>query len=137
MRSTPPGRCGSVLGTDVGAGTSLSQLASLNEAYKVAQMTGHRLDSVQAFWLATAGGARALYLDDRIGTLAPGFEADLCVLDLHATDLLRFRMGFCESIADQLFTLMTLGDDRAVRATYVAGRLVYERDSAAAFSAAL
>ena len=116
------------LGTDVGAGTSLSQLASLNEAYKVAQMTGHRLDSVQAFWLATAGGARALYLDDRIGRIAEGFDADLCVLDLKATPMLRFRTGFCESIEDQLFTLMTLGDDRAIRATYVAGRLVYDRD---------
>ena len=121
------------LGTDVGAGTSLSQLASLNEAYKVAQMTGRRLDSIQAFWLATAGGARALYLEDRIGTIAEGCEADLCVLDLQATDLLRFRTASCESVADQLFTLMTLGDDRVIQATYVAGRLVYERDRAEAF----
>ena len=116
------------LGTDVGAGTSLSQLATLNEAYKVAQMSGCRLDAAQAFWLATAGGAEALYLDDRIGRIAEGYEADLCVLDLKATPLLAFRTGFCESIEDQLFALMTLGDDRAIRATYVAGQLAYERD---------
>ena len=116
------------LGTDVGAGTSLSQLASLNEAYKVAQMTGRRLDPVQGFWLATQGGARALYLDDRIGSIAAGYEADLCVLDLHATPMLRLRTATCETIEDQLFALMTLGDDRAIRATYVAGRLVYDRD---------
>ena len=123
------------LGTDVGAGTSLSQLASLNEAYKVAQLSGRKLGAVQAFWLATAGGARALYLDDRIGRIAPGFEADLCVLDLAATPLLRFRMKTCESIEDKLFTLMTLGDDRVVRATYVAGELVYDAGRTDPFSA--
>ncbi|MCW6509027.1 guanine deaminase [Lichenifustis flavocetrariae] len=116
------------LGTDVGAGTSLSQLASLNEAYKVAQLTGRRLSALQSFWLATLGGARALYLDDRIGRIAPDYEADLCVLDLKATPLMRFRMPFCESLEDQLFVLMTLGDDRVVRATYAAGHKVYDRD---------
>ncbi|MBE7220534.1 MAG: amidohydrolase family protein, partial [Caulobacteraceae bacterium] len=116
------------LGTDVGAGTSLSQLATLNEAYKVAQMTGRKLSALQAFWLATAGGAGALALEDRIGRVAPGMEADLCILDLGATPLMRFRMPYCESLEDQLFALMTLGDDRAVRATYVAGRMVYDRD---------
>ena len=58
------------LGTDIGAGTSRSQLATLNEAYKVAQLTGHRLDAVQAFYLATLGGAAALRLDDGIGRSA-------------------------------------------------------------------
>lgn len=116
------------LGTDVGAGTSLSQLATLNEAYKTAQSVGRPLDAIQAFWLATLGGARALRLDDRIGRVAPGYEADLCVLDLKATPLLAFRTGFCDSIEDLLFTLMTLGDDRMVRATWVAGVPVYDRD---------
>ncbi|MBB2173075.1 guanine deaminase [Gluconacetobacter asukensis] len=117
------------LGTDVGAGTSLSQLQTLNEAYKVAQSTGRRLHPAQAFWLATAGGARALYLDDRIGTIAPGMEADLCVLDPHATPLMAQRAEQCETIEDLLFVLMMLGDDRSVRATYVAGQLVHDRDA--------
>ena len=116
------------LGTDVGAGTSLSQFATLNEAYKVAQMTGRRLDAIQGFWLATQGGARALSLDDRIGTIGTGFDADLCVMDLQATPMLRLRTATCESVEEQLFTLMTLGDDRAIRATYVAGQLIYDRD---------
>ncbi len=116
------------LGTDVGAGTSLSQLRTLGEAYKVAALRGNRLGAVQAFWLATLGGARSLYLDDRIGRLAPGYDADFCVLDPKATPLLAFRTGHCADPAALLFVLMTLGDDRAIRATYVAGACVHDRD---------
>jgi guanine deaminase len=116
------------LGTDVGAGTSFSQLQTLNEAYKVAQMNSTKLNAIQAFYLATRGSAEALYLDDRVGTVAPGFEADLVVLDKKATPLMSFRTGFVHDIVEQLFVLMTLGDDRAVRATYVAGECVYDRE---------
>lgn len=116
------------LGTDLGAGTSFSQLQSLNEAYKVAQMNQTRLNAIQAFYLATRGSAEALCLDDRIGSVAKGYEADLVILDKKATPLLEFRSTFCKSIVEQLFVLMILGDDRAVRATYVAGERVYNRD---------
>jgi guanine deaminase len=116
------------LGTDVGAGTSLSQLRTLGEAYKVAALRGTRLGAVQAFWLATLGGARSLYLDDRIGRLAPGYDADFCVLDPKATPLLAFRTGHCADLEELLFVLMTLGDDRVIRATYVAGACVHDRE---------
>jgi guanine deaminase len=116
------------LGTDVGAGTSLSQLQSLNEAYKVAALTGNKLTGAQAFYLATLGGASALYLDHRLGRLEPGYDADICVLDRKATPLLEFRSSYCESLEELLFVLITIGDDRAVRATYVAGECVYDRD---------
>lgn len=118
------------LGTDVGGGTSLSQLQSLNEAYKVVALSGGRLDAVRAFWLATLGGAEALYLDDRLGKVAPGYEADLVVIDPKATPFMAFRSDYCTSLEEQLFTLMTLGDDRAVRATWVAGECVHDRDAA-------
>ncbi len=120
------------LGTDVGAGTSFSLLATMGEAYKVAQLQGHALEAVQAFFLATLGGARALDLEDRIGAIAVGHEADLAVLDPRATPLLALRNARAESVAETLFVLMTLGDDRAVRATYVAGRLAHARPAAAA-----
>lgn len=117
------------LGTDVGAGTSLCHLQTLNEAYKVSKLNGTSLSAIQAFYLATTGGAKSLYLDDKIGRIVPGFEADLCVLDLKATPFLEFRQNFCTDINEKLFVLMTLGDDRVVKATYVAGFPVYERDS--------
>lgn len=115
------------LGTDVGAGTSFSLLRTLDEACKVAQLRGAPLDPLLGFYLATLGGARALDLGDRVGTLAVGHEADLVVLDPRATPLLALRTGRAESIADLLFAFMTLGDDRAVRATWVAGRRAHER----------
>jgi len=116
------------IGTDIGAGTTFSLLGTLNEAYKVAQLGGSPLDARRAFFLATLGGARALGLDDRIGTLRAGNDADLVVLDPSATPLLRFRTERVRDIDELLFVLMTLGDDRAVRATYVGGRLAHARD---------
>lgn len=110
------------LGTDIGAGTSFSLLATLGEAYKVSQADGVPLDAIKAFFLATLGGARALRLDDKIGSIKPGLEADLVVLDPDATPLLAFRNSRSSSIEETLFALMTLGDERAIRQTYVAGK---------------
>ena len=114
------------LGTDIGGGTSFSLLATMAAAYEVAQLNGRTLSAVEAFFLATLGGARALALDDRIGAIAPGREADMVVLDPAATPLLKLRNARAESIEDQLFALLMLGDDRAVRATYLAGTLAYQ-----------
>ena len=117
------------LGTDIGAGTSFSLLATMGEAYKVAQLRACPIDAIEAFFLSTLGGARALALDDRIGTLAPGYEADMVVLDPNATPLLAFRNRRSRSIAETLAVLTTLGDDRAVCATYVAGEVAHRRGS--------
>jgi len=111
------------LGTDIGAGTSFSLLATMGEAYKVARLRNRPIDAIEAFFLSTLGGARALALEDYVGTLVPGHEADVVVLDPNATPLLAFRNSRSRSIVETLAVLMTLGDDRAVRATYVAGRL--------------
>lgn len=113
------------LGTDIGAGTSFSHLQTMNESYKVAQLSGYSLSSLRAFYLATRGGAESLYMEDKVGSIAPGMEADLVVLDLKSTPLMDFRMGYCKDIVEVLFILMTLGDDRATQAVYVAGEKVY------------
>jgi guanine deaminase len=78
------------LGTDIGAGTSFSLRATLNEAYKVAALNAAPITALEGLYLATLGGARALDLQDRIGQLAPGREADLVVLDPKATEPLFF-----------------------------------------------
>jgi len=109
------------LATDLGAGTSFSMLQTLNAAYKTAQLRGATLTAAEGFYLATRGSARALYLDDRIGSLAPGMEADVIVLDLKSTPAIEFRMRACESLEEALFVQMTMGDDRAIDSTYVAG----------------
>jgi guanine deaminase len=113
------------LATDVGGGTTLSMFGTMNEAYKVARHTGFALSAAQALWLATGGAAEALDLVGTIGGLAPGHDADLAVLDLGATPLLAYRIPFCDSIDEVLAVLMMLGDDRVVRATYVAGTLAH------------
>lgn len=115
------------LGTDIGAGTSFSMLQTLNEAYKVMQLQGARLSPFKSLYLATLGGARALRLEDRIGNLHAGTEADFVVLDFNATPLLSYRMKQATSLEERLFVLMTLGDDRAVSETYSAGALVHKR----------
>jgi guanine deaminase len=120
------------MATDVGGGTTLSFLRTLGEAYKVAQLGGWSMPPAHAFWLATQGGARALDLADRIGNLVPGAEADLVVLDLRSTPFIAQRMAHARDVHDALFVQMTLGDDRAIRQTWIAGRLAHDRDGAAA-----
>ena len=115
------------LGSDIGAGTSLCALHNLTDGYKVLQLQGQTLDPFQAFYLATLGGARALRLETQIGNLAEGSEADFVILDLAATPLLERRIAHAESLAEKLFALIILGDDRVVRETFVAGRSLHRR----------
>ena len=113
------------LGTDVGGGTSFNMLRTLAETYKVAQMGGHRLTAWRGFYLATLGGAKALGLDDRIGSFAPGREADFIVLRMDSTPLIARRMKTARTPAEKLFALMMLGDDREIGATYIMGECVW------------
>lgn len=115
------------MGTDVGAGTTFSILHTLGEAYKVGQLRGDALDPFHALYLGTLGGARALDLDDKIGNLAPGKEADFLVLDPAATPLIARRLASAKTLADKLFALTVLGDDRVVARTYLAGVERYRR----------
>jgi len=116
------------LGTDVGAGTSFSQLQSLSEAYKIMQLQGKKLDPFKSLYLATLGGAEALYLDDKIGNFESGKDADFVVLDYKATPLISYRMQQVTSLSERLFALCMLGDDRAIKETFAAGQSVHRRD---------
>jgi len=107
--------------TDVGGGTSYSMLATMAEGYKVLQLRGQRLTPLRSFYHLTLGNARAMSLDDEIGTLEAGKMADIVILNSGATAQMRLRMETVGSLAEELFLLQTCGDDRAVAETYVAG----------------
>jgi len=116
-----------MLGCDVGGGTSLSPFATMKAAYEIAQFSGYSLTPEEAFWLSTAGGAETLSLGDKIGRLAPGYEADIVVIDVNSTPIIRQRMDRAETLRDELFAQMILADDRAVRATYAGGVRLHEK----------
>jgi guanine deaminase len=110
------------LATDVGGGTSYSMLQTAAEGYKVLQLNGQSWPALEALYRMTLGNARSLSLDDRIGSIEPGKEADLIALDPRATPALAHRMETAgDDLEVELFALLMLGDDRAVRQTYVAG----------------
>ncbi|WP_228111937.1 guanine deaminase [Zoogloea sp. 1C4] len=115
------------LATDIGAGTGFSLLATLRDAYHVSQTCGTPLGALRGFYLATLGGARALYLDEFIGSFTPGREADFVVLDWAATPELAWRMERTTTLAERLFALMILGDQRCVVATHVLGAVAWRR----------
>lgn len=115
------------IATDVGAGTSLSMLTTLSEAYKVQQLQNNRLSAHQGLYQITLGNAQSLLLDDKIGNFMPGKEADFVVIDTAATPLLERRMANTKTLEERLFVLMMLGDDRVIAETVIAGVSRYQR----------
>jgi guanine deaminase len=106
----------------------------MQAASEVAQMGGHPLPASCAWWLATRGAAEALDLGARVGSVDVGRDADLVVIDLGSTSLIDFRMRYAASIDEALAVQFALGDDRAIRATYVGGRLAWDRDAGSSTS---
>lgn len=108
--------------TDIGGGSSYSMFKTMDEAYKIQQLLGERLNPLESFYHMTLGNAVALDLADRIGTLDASTDADIVVLNAAATPAMRLRMETVTSLSEELFLLQTLGDDRSVVETYVAGK---------------
>lgn len=115
------------LGTDIGAGTSFSMLQTMSDAYKVSQLSGTPLSPIKLWYLATRGGALALKIADKVGTLKAGIEGDLVVLDFKSNPLIDFRINFCKTIEEVLFTLIVLGDSSLTKSVYVLGKKVYSK----------
>ena len=115
------------LATDTGGGTSYSMFDTMKSAYEIGQRRGDTLTPEQLWWLGTVGAARALHLEDKIGNLVTGLEADFTILDPSATPILAQRTAREKSIRDVLFALIVLGDDRAVTETWSGGKLVHRR----------
>ena len=85
------------MGTDVGGGTTLPYSRQLNEAYKVAMLQMKNLDAVKVS-TSPPGGAEALHLENTIGSIAPGYEADIAVLDLKPSEFATWRLKFSNTI---------------------------------------
>jgi guanine deaminase len=144
------------LGSDVGGGNALSMVRILEEAYKVGMCNNTMLDGsvdpreqdlaeaqrsilspYRAFYLATLGGARALYLDDLLGNFDKDKEADFVAIDWNAgQSAMRWRQSLivdgapetADQAAQLLFGVMTVGDDRNVDETWIAGERAYKKE---------
>ncbi|MBU3034911.1 guanine deaminase [Tritonibacter mobilis] len=110
------------LATDTGGGSSFSMLRTMAAAYEVAQLRGTPLHAAQLLWLATQGSATALGLQDKVGNLAVGMEADLVVLDLASTPAIAQRANRATDLWEALFPTLMMGDDRAIAEVRINGR---------------
>jgi guanine deaminase len=110
------------LATDTGGGSSFSMLRTMAAAYEIGQLRGNALHPAQLWWLATQGSARALLAEDKIGNIAKGMEADLTIIDLASTPAITQASARAEDIWQAIFPTIMLGDDRAIRATWIAGK---------------
>ena len=147
------------IGSDVGGGNSFTLIRALEEAYKVgmcnntmldgsinprdqdlAEADRNKLSPYRAFYLATLGGAHSVYLDDILGNFNVGKEADFIAMDWNAGQL---AMAWHQSLAisgsgpatiaeaaQLLFGIMTVGDDRNIDETWIAGQRAYKKPSA-------
>ena len=109
------------LATDTGGGSSFSMLRTMAAAYEVAQLRGVAVHASQLLWLATAGSARSLHLQDHIGSLKVGNDADICVLDLASTPAIAQRSVRANDIWEAVFPTIMMGDDRAIADVWVNG----------------
>lgn len=117
--------CKTGIGTDVGGGTNFSVFRQLGDAYKVAMLHDRYLSPVRSLYMATRGGAETLGLEDRIGSIDVGMDADIVVVDLKPTEFLEWRLQFAEDVVSKLFILQTIGPENIIKATYIAGKKVY------------
>ena len=110
------------LATDTGGGSSFSMLRTMAAAYEIGQLRGVPLHPSQLLWLATQGSARALHMDDKIGNLAVGLEADLIILDLASTPAIAQRHAMANDIWEAIFPTIMMGDDRAIHEVWIGGK---------------
>jgi guanine deaminase len=118
-----------VIASDIGAGTSLSLFANQSDAYKICQLQGVSLDPFESLYRCTQGAAEAMGISHLVGNLNPGTEADFIELDIKASPILHQRLVRSKDLAEQLFAISTLSDERVIAGTYLNGNLVYKKGS--------
>ena len=115
------------LGTDVGAGVSLSVLHEGLAAYQQQMLLGRRgvaLGVAELLHLATAAGAAALGLADQIGDFTPGKAADLIVVRPRRASALGRAWAAASDLRDLVGRTFTLARSDAIEAAWVAGEAV-------------
>jgi guanine deaminase len=115
------------LASDVGGGTSLSMLRTMADAYKVQALAGTKLSAWALLHAATRGAAQGLSLGHEIGSLEGGTAADLCVWDWASSPLARHRQELARDLHEKVFAWITLGDERDLVESWVAGQRRYRR----------
>lgn len=114
------------LGSDVAAGPQMSLFGVMKDANFIQPQIW--ISPTELLYRATKGGAIALKLDDKLGSLEPGKEADFIVVDPTLKNAC--PMDILEHETDDILSaLVFLGDDRIIDATYVRGRQVFKREN--------
>jgi guanine deaminase len=122
------------LGSDVGGGPTLSPFEVMRSAIYVHTarrflpgFLGGDISPATAFYMATLGGAKALGLEDKIGSLEHGKQADFIVVNPGRLSPLPRKKETEIAPETLLSRLIFRGDDRIVEQTYVQGNLCHER----------
>ncbi|MEO1139704.1 MAG: guanine deaminase [Pseudomonadota bacterium] len=110
------------LATDTGGGSSFSMLRTMAAAYEIGQLTGTALHPAQLWWLATMGSAKSLHLNDKIGNIQIGAEADLIAVDLASTAAIAQRHARADELWEAVFPTIMMGDDRAIAQVWIKGK---------------
>jgi cytosine/adenosine deaminase-related metal-dependent hydrolase len=92
---------------------------SLREAGKWPAAVQHATHTRDAVEWATLGGAKALRLDHRIGTLAPGKQADLIMIDARGMNIFPALPG-----GDPAHAVIMYAETSDIENVMIAGRLV-------------
>ena len=124
------------LGSDVAGGPELNMWQVMRAAIEVQKARSayepnlRPLRPSEAFYLATTGGARALGKSRTIGTLDPGKEADLTIVDLAALLPYPNAEALAELVPEDVVALCIYrGGPQTNLETYVRGRCVYQSRS--------
>jgi guanine deaminase len=115
------------LATDVGGGTTLSMQRTLADAYKVQALQGVKLTAWKALHTATRGAAERLHLAHEIGSFDAGTLADVTVWDWASSPVAEHRLSMAHDLHERVFAWLTLGDERNLVGTWVAGQRQYAR----------
>lgn len=110
------------LATDTGGGSSFSMLRTMAAAYEIGQLRRGALHPAALWYLATVGAAQVLRIDQAVGNIAVGMEADLIAVDLASTPAIAQRAERAGDFWEALFPTIMMGDDRAIAGVWVAGR---------------